>query len=121
MSNATQLFVVLPTREELAKELNEAAGCDIAVSVQAALDAYPDSFALHKVTGSTGERLVTRDRVIRLMIRQIHRLDNHQQITAAQAIAIEAVLLKYHLIWEPDKWTVDMALQLHLQRMADPA
>ena len=118
---STPMFVVLPTREKLAEKLNIAAGCEVADCVQAALDAYPDVFGLHRITKETGRYpetiLATRDQVVRQLIRQITVPGKgFETITETQAQAIERVLMKYLLLWKEEQWSVNQALQMHLER-----
>ena len=118
----TPMFVALPTREQLATELNEAAGADIGEAVQAILDTYPDAYALHEFSHHDIGKppittLATRDQVVRRLIRQITLPDaEFMRINDAQVEAIERVLLQYHHIWHESQWSVDQALQLHLTR-----
>ena len=118
----TTAFVVLPTPEQLATELNEAAGADIGTSVQTILNTYPDVFALHEFSHhdigySPINTLATRDQVVRRLLRQITLPDaEFMKVNDAQVEAIEKVLLQYHLLWPEGQWTVEQALQVHLQR-----
>jgi len=111
-------FVVLPSRERLTKMLNEAAGCEIAKQVLNILDAYPNQMALHQITGVG---IATRDQVVRKLLRRITIPEtDFQPVTKTQVEAIEAVLLRYYLIWTEKQWSVNQALQLHLQNVQPP-
>ena len=106
-------FVVQPTREELAAELNTALGTsNMGEKIVEVLEEHSDRWKLYlEFRTDNNSGLCTRDDRVRQQIRELVNPDDFTMLNEGEARTVERILLKYHELWPAYAWTVGMALQ----------
>ena len=107
--NASNTFVVQPTRKRLAREINTALkSVELGQKVVKVLKTYPDPFQIWVELRTDGESgVVTRDERVRESLREL--------LSGQQAATVEGILLKYHELWSPKTGRAIAMRQLRMQ------
>ena len=109
-------FVVKPTREELANELNaELNTTEMGEEIVGVLERHPDPFQTWvELRTDNNSGIVTRDERVREEIRELLHPTELMPLSKRQVRAVEAVLLKYHELWPPETGRVIALSRLNI-------
>ena len=107
--NASNTFVVQPTRKRLAREINTSLDTTgIGEKVVKVLKTYPNPFQIWVELRTDGESgVVTRDERVRESLREL--------LSKQQAATVEGLLMKYHELWSPKTGRAIAMRQLRIQ------